>query len=91
MSKPGPPERICPWWLAYTFDNALRRLFQRPEPMLAAYVQTGMTAMDVGCGMGYFSIGMAKMVGSSGKVIAVDVQQRMLKVPSKCSMRRYQV
>jgi len=37
-----------------------------------------MTAIDIGCGMGYFSIGMARMVGESGKVISVDVQQKML-------------
>lgn len=42
-----------------------------------------MTAIDIGCGMGYFSIGMAKMVGDTGKVIAVDVQQKMLDTLTK--------
>ena len=27
-------ERVCPWWHAYTFDNSLRRLFQKPEKIL---------------------------------------------------------
>jgi len=36
--------------------------------------------MDVGCGMGMFSIAMAKMVGKQGQVIAVDLQQQMLDV-----------
>lgn len=39
-----------------------------------------MTAMDLGCGMGLFSIAMARMVGDQGCVIAVDIQQRMLDV-----------
>jgi len=23
--------RVCPWWLIHTFDNPVRRLFQKPE------------------------------------------------------------
>jgi len=71
-------DRICPWWLAYTFDNPLRKLFHRPEKMLGAYVSEGMTVLDVGCGMGYFSIGMARMVGPQGRVISLDIQDKML-------------
>lgn len=37
-----------------------------------------MTVADIGCGMGYFSITMGKMVGDTGAVIAVDLQQEML-------------
>ena len=71
-------KHVCPWWLVYTFDNPLRRIFHKPEEMFAPYLREGMTAIDLGCGMGYFSISMARIVGASGKVIAVDLQQRML-------------
>ena len=71
-------KHVCPWWLAYTFDNPLRRIFHKPEEIFSPYLQKGMTAVDLGCGMGYFSIGMAKIVGEAGKVIAVDLQQKML-------------
>ena len=71
-------EHICPWWLAYTFDNPLRLFFHRPEKIFGSYVAEGMTVLDVGCGMGFFSIGLAKLVGSRGGVIAADVQQKML-------------
>lgn len=37
-----------------------------------------MTALDVGCGPGFFTIPMAHLVGVSGRVIAVDLQQGML-------------
>jgi ubiquinone/menaquinone biosynthesis C-methylase UbiE len=69
---------VCPWWLCYSFDNPLRRLFHDPEPLLAPYVKPGMTAVDIGCGMGYFTIRLARITGPGGKVIAVDLQQRML-------------
>ena len=69
---------LCPWWLAYSFDNSLRRLLHRPEEMLAPYVKEGMRVIDIGCGMGFFSIGMARLVGDQGLVISVDLQQKML-------------
>ncbi len=71
---------ICPWWLAYTFDNPFRRFFHSPERMLAGYVANRMTVLDAGCGMGFFSIGLAKLVGDEGHVIAADVQQKMLNI-----------
>ena len=69
---------VCPWWLCYSFDNPLRRLFHDPERLLDPYVMPGMTVVDIGCGMGYFTIGLAKLAGPEGKVIAVDRQQQML-------------
>jgi len=76
-------EHVCPWWLAYTFDHRLRRLIQNPEKILKPYVRRGMTVVDIGCGMGFFSIAMAKMVGENGTVISVDLQQKMLDVLCK--------
>jgi len=76
-------KHICPWWLAYTFDNPLRRYFHDPHAILKPYLQEGMTAIDLGCGMGYFSRAMAKIVGDTGKVIAADLQQEMLAITRK--------
>ncbi|MFH1977613.1 MAG: class I SAM-dependent methyltransferase [Pseudomonadota bacterium] len=71
-------DHVCPWWLAYTFDNPLRRLIHNPEKMLNKFIKEGDTVVDIGCGLGYFSIGMAKMVGVKGRVISVDLQEKML-------------
>jgi len=71
---------VCPWWYAYTFDHRGRRLFHKPEKMFLPYIEPGMKVMDVGCGMGYFSIGMAKLIGDKGEVVAVDLQQKILDV-----------
>jgi len=53
--------------------------------MLGSYVSKGMTVLDVGCGMGFFSIGLAKLVGDKGCVIAADVQPKMLEAMQKRS------
>jgi ubiquinone/menaquinone biosynthesis C-methylase UbiE len=74
------PGHVCPWWGGYFIDNRLRRLLHDPEKILGPYFQPGMTALDVGCGMGLFSIAMARMAGDRGLVIAVDLQQKMLDV-----------
>ena len=72
------PHRTCPWWMGYALANPFRRMIQKPEHVLAPYVREGMTALDLGCGMGFFSLAMATLVGAQGKVICVDLQQEML-------------
>ncbi len=70
---------ICPWWaVPFTINTPLRRWLHDPQKIVGPYVKPGMTVMDVGCGFGWFSIPMARMVGDNGKVIAVDLQQQML-------------
>ena len=71
-------KHCCPWWAGYFLVNPLRRLFQKPEVILGSFVRKGMIVLDLGCGMGFYSIAMARMVGSEGKVISVDIQQKML-------------
>jgi ubiquinone/menaquinone biosynthesis C-methylase UbiE len=71
-------DHVCPWWLAYTFDNPLRRFLHDPDALLAPHVRPGMTVADIGCGMGYFSLALARLVGNKGHVLAVDLQQEML-------------
>lgn len=75
-----PRPHVCPWWGGYFIDNPLRRLLHNPQRILGPYVREGMTVMDFGCGMGFFSIAMAHMVGAGGAVVAVDVQPQMLAV-----------
>ncbi|VVB70021.1 Putative arsenite methyltransferase [uncultured archaeon] len=72
--------RVCSWKHAFALDNPIRRLIHDPKKILGEYIKPGQTVLDVGCGPGTFSIAMAKMVGESGKVIAVDLQEEMLQI-----------
>jgi ubiquinone/menaquinone biosynthesis C-methylase UbiE len=70
---------VCPWWAAwFALDNPLRRLVHDPQKIVGPYLGPGMTAIDIGCGVGWFSIPMARMVGPRGRVIAIDLQPQML-------------
>jgi ubiquinone/menaquinone biosynthesis C-methylase UbiE len=71
--------RVCPWYLGYILANPIRNLFQNPGKILANYVKPGMTVLDIGSAMGFFSLAMARMVGPDGKVISVDLQEIMIK------------
>jgi ubiquinone/menaquinone biosynthesis C-methylase UbiE len=42
-------------------------------------VKPGMTVCDMGCGNGFYTVQLAKMVGDKGKVYGVDIQPEMLK------------
>ncbi len=70
--------RVCPVELANSLDSKIRRWLQNPQKILSPYVKEGMTVLDVGCGPGFFSIEMAKMVGRNGKVVSADLQDGML-------------
>ena len=69
---------VCPPWCCFTFDNIFRRLLQNPNRILRPYIKPGWTVLDVGPGMGYFTIPLARLVGDKGKVIAADIQHQML-------------
>ncbi len=43
-------------------------------------VRPGMTVCDMGCGNGYYSLPLARLVGPAGRVLAVDIQPEMLKM-----------
>ncbi len=72
-------ERVCPVWVGYLLASPIRKLFQNPQKILGPYVENGMKVLDVGCAMGFFSLPLAQMVGSKGKVICVDVQEKMIR------------
>jgi ubiquinone/menaquinone biosynthesis C-methylase UbiE len=63
---------------ARRLDNRFRRLLENPNRILRNHVREGMTVLDFGCGPGYFTLELARLVGGSGKVLAVDLQQEML-------------
>jgi ubiquinone/menaquinone biosynthesis C-methylase UbiE len=53
-------------------------MMHKPEKILSPFLREGMTVLDMGCGPGYFTVELARLVGDGGKVIAADLQQEML-------------
>ncbi|MEW9124967.1 MAG: class I SAM-dependent methyltransferase [Thermotaleaceae bacterium] len=75
--------RVCPWWLGYFLLNPLRGIIQSPEKILREYIGKEMKVLDIGCGMGYFTLPIARILDDNGRVIAVDLQQKMLQSLNK--------
>lgn len=69
---------VCPWWVGYLLASPIRRLWQDPARILAPYVREGMAVLEPGPGMGFFTLELARLVGASGRVIAVDVEAKMI-------------
>ncbi|MEW5847851.1 MAG: methyltransferase domain-containing protein [Myxococcota bacterium] len=60
-------------------EEPTRAEWQKPDEVVRALgLKPGQTACDVGAGPGYFSLRLARAVGSGGQVYAVDVEPRML-------------
>lgn len=68
--------------------SGIRKMLQNPKKILTPYIKEGMTAADVGCGMGYFTVPMLEMVGKKGKVVAFDLQQQMLTATLNSAKRK---
>src|SRR5271165_6799490 len=68
----------CPWWLGYLLVSPLRRWMQDPVEILSPHVREGMTVLEPGPGMGFFTIPLARLVGARGRVVAVDMQPKMI-------------
>ncbi len=71
--------RVCPWWLGYFLASPIRRwIGQDPVKIVRPYVREGMTVLEPGPGMGFFTLPLARLVGPSGRVIALDLQPKMI-------------
>lgn len=72
-------EHVCPWWLGYLLASPVRRwISESPEKLLAPYVREGMTVLEPGPGMGFFTLPLAVLAGPRGRIVAVDIQPKML-------------
>jgi ubiquinone/menaquinone biosynthesis C-methylase UbiE len=69
----------CPVFLGYFLLFPLRKFYQNPEKILGPYLRNGMKVLEIGPGMGFFTLPMARMTGVKGNVICVDIQERMIR------------
>ena len=69
---------VCPWWVGPLLASPVRRLVNDPAGLLKPFVRAGMTVLEPGPGMGFFTLELARLVGPGGRVVAVDLQPRMI-------------
>lgn len=56
-----------------------REVWQRPDDIVAALALTaGSRVADIGAGDGFFTARLSRAVGAEGRVLAVDIDQKML-------------
>ena len=73
-----PKRDLCPREMGPVLTSPMRKIIHNPVRITKPYLANGMTAMDIGCAMGFFTLPMSALVGETGKVIAVDLQQGMI-------------
>ena len=78
----------CPRWICFTFDNPLRRLLHPAPRILRPFVAPGDRVLDLGPGIGYFTLPLARIAGPQGAVVAADIQPRMLDALARRAARR---
>ena len=61
------------------FSHKIARMFEPPKKFVEPYIKSGQVVADLGCGPGYYSFHMAKILGSEGKVYSVDSDERVIK------------
>jgi SAM-dependent methyltransferase len=69
---------VCPWWIGYFLASPLRRWFLDPVKLAHGHVHEGVTVVEPGPGMGFFTLPLARVAGPTGRVVAVDIQPKML-------------
>src|SRR4051812_28815194 len=58
---------------AFSTEDARDRLGEAEDVMQLAAVKPGMSVADVGAGEGYYTVRLARVVGSKGRVLAEDI------------------
>jgi ubiquinone/menaquinone biosynthesis C-methylase UbiE len=81
--------RPCPMYVASLFDNRIADQFSGTATLIErADIAPGMRVLDAGCGPGRLTIPIARRVGPSGEVVALDIQEGMLeRVRRRASQR----
>lgn len=80
-------DKHFPLW---SLDKPIRRLFSNPNKY-CPYVTNGQVVADLGCGPGYYTLALAECVGSEGRVIAVDSDEKAIRaLQKKMDKRGYQ-
>jgi SAM-dependent methyltransferase len=67
----------CPVSLSWLVNNPIRRGYMRPV-LERVGIRPGERVLELGPGPGAFSLDAARMLGNSGRLVAVDIQPEMI-------------
>ena len=68
--------------------HKIARLFEPPKKFIEPYVKKGQVVADLGCGPGHYTLHFAKILGSKGKVYAVDSDKKCIRVLERKAKKR---
>jgi ubiquinone/menaquinone biosynthesis C-methylase UbiE len=69
----------APAFIGRFLDSNIRRAMQPQAALIRrSGIQPGMRVLEIGCGSGAYTLEMARAVGATGKVVALDIQPGML-------------
>jgi ubiquinone/menaquinone biosynthesis C-methylase UbiE len=68
----------CPAWLAWVLERPFGEARRTREALDRLHLHAGMHVLDAGCGPGRLTIPIAREVGPTGHVAALDIQEGML-------------
>jgi SAM-dependent methyltransferase len=74
--------KILPWHISLAIVEPISRLFEPPKRLIGLmepYIKNRQVVADLGCGRGYYALALAKLVGSEGKVYAVDLDKKCIR------------
>ena len=66
----------------FLMDNLVRRLASSPSKFAEKHAAAGQVVADLGSGSGFYALPLARRVGSSGKVYAVDFDAKAVRALS---------
>jgi ubiquinone/menaquinone biosynthesis C-methylase UbiE len=68
-----------PEFFAGLIDNPWRRTIQPPDKTAIRHgIQPGMTVLEIGPGTGTYTVAAARQAGEEGKVVAIDIEPKMV-------------
>jgi len=78
---------VCPPLVGWLLLAPVRGLLENRLRMLGPHVRPGMTVLETGPAMGWYSLALARLAGPSGRLVCVDVEPRMLAVLRRRAVR----
>ncbi len=75
--------KIMPWHVGLAIIEPIIKWLDPPQKLIGPYVKKGQVVADLGCGRGSYSLALAESVGPAGKVYAVDLDKKNIRVLQK--------